>query len=305
MKKIMVLFMVTSLFLTSYGQMDKANISSIKNKFLDISYSSASPAQKLDIYLPDSYDKPLPVIVSIHGGAFMMGDKKDTQLNPMLEGLNRGYAVISVNYRLSDESKFPDLVLDVKAAIRWIKANSVKYDMNPDKIAVWGGSAGGYLASMIGTTSEVKDLEDLKMGNPGFSSGVQAVVDWFGPIDFLKMDDQFIQSGKGIASHNDKNSPESRLLGKKITEIPETVRKTNPAAYISVGDSPFLIQHGTDDNTVPAQQSENFYKDLVAVMGKDKVTLNLLQGAGHGGPAFSSKENLDLVFRFLDKYLKK
>jgi dipeptidyl aminopeptidase/acylaminoacyl peptidase len=119
------------------------------------------------------------------------------------------------------------------------------------------------------------------------------------------MDDQFIRSGKGAASHNDKDSPESKLLGKKITEIPESVRKTNPSRYISAGDSPFLIQHGTNDNTVPVEQSENFYKELVSVLGTEKVTLNLLEEAGHGGPAFSSKENLDLVFRFLDKYLKK
>ncbi|MBK7711187.1 MAG: alpha/beta hydrolase [Bacteroidales bacterium] len=305
MKKIIALYILISVFFTCYGQVDKASISSIKNKHPDIAYASGSPAQKLDIYLPDNYFQPLPVIVSIHGGAFMMGDKQDSQLDPMLEGLKRGYAVISVNYRLSDESKFPALVHDVKAAIRWIKANSARYNLNPGRIAVWGGSAGGYLASIIGTTSDIGVLEDLSMGNSGFSSGVQAVVDWFGPVDFLKMDDQFIESGKGRASHSDSDSPESRLMGKQITEIPESVRKTNPATYISAGDSSFFIQHGTDDNTVAVQQSENFYKDLVSVMGNERVTLMLLQGAGHGGPAFSSKENLDLIFTFLDRYLKK
>lgn len=287
-----------------FGSSELSGARNIKNQYLDISYSSESPAQKLDIYLPDNYTQPLPVIVSVHGGAFMMGDKQDGQLNPMLEGLKRGYAVISVNYRLSDESKFPALVLDVKAAVRWTKANSEKYNLNPDKIAIWGGSAGGYLASMIGTSAKVEELEDLRMDNPGFSSNVQAVVDWFGPINFLTMDEQFQKSGKGKADHNDTDSPESRLMGKKITEIPEAVKKANPETYISEDDPAFLIQHGTNDNLVPVQQSENFYKKLVSVMGTEKVTLNLLQGAGHGGPAFSSKENLDLVFRFLDKNLK-
>ena len=98
-----------------------ANTEHIKRKFLDIPYANLSPAQKLDIYLPDEGDGPFPVIVSIHGGAFMGCDKADLQVMPMLQGLKRGYAVVAVNYRLSWEAKFPALVQDVKAAIRWIR----------------------------------------------------------------------------------------------------------------------------------------------------------------------------------------
>jgi acetyl esterase/lipase len=106
------------------------------------------------------------VIMSIHGGAFMGCDKSDDQVMPMLAGLPRGYAVVAVNYRLSWEALFPALVYDVKAAVRWIRANTQPYHFDPEKIAAWGGSAGGYLSLMLGVSAGIPELEDLSMGNP-------------------------------------------------------------------------------------------------------------------------------------------
>jgi acetyl esterase/lipase len=254
--------------------------------------------------LPETGEGPFPVIVSIHGGAFKMGDKADIQVTPMLEGLKRGYAVVSINYRLSGEAIFPAQIQDVKAAIRWIKANAKKYNLNADKLAVWGGSAGGHLAAMAGTTGDVKELEDLSMGSETSSSRVHAVVDWFGPINFNTMDDQFKVSGKGRADHNNTNSPESELVGKKITEATDLVKRANPATYITKDDPPFFVEHGTADHLVPTEQSIEFSKALEKVLGKEKVTLQLLEGAGHGTPHFSTQENLNRVFNFLDKLLK-
>lgn len=305
MDKILIFLISALITLNSYSQSRQTDVSNIKNKYLDIPYATLSIAQKLDIYLPEKIDDALPVIVSVHGGAFMSGDKRDGQLKPMLEGLNRGYAVISINYRLSGESLFPANINDVKAAIRWIKANSKTYELNPNKIAVWGGSAGGNLVALAGTSGGVKELEDLSLGNESYSSEVHAVVDWFGPTDFLKMDEQLQQSGKGIPNHNEANSPESRLMGAKITLIPDEVQKANPETYITVDVPPFLIQHGTEDPLVPYQQSENFYFKLKKVLGEQKVTFDLLKGAGHGGSEFVAKENLDRIYDFLDRTLKK
>lgn len=279
------------------------DVSDIKNKVLDIPYANLSEAQKLDIYLPDQLYGSVPVIVSIHGGAFMMGDKRDGQIIPMLEGLKRGYAVVGVNYRMSGEAKFPANIHDIKAAIRWIRANAAKYHLNPDKIAVWGGSAGGNLSALAGTSGGVEELEDLALGNETFSSKVQAVVDWFGPTNFLKMDEQLRKTGNGIPDHSNADSPESKVLGAKITEIPRSVKKANPETYITGDDPAFLIQHGTKDGTVPTQQSEEFYDKLIKVLGAEKVTITLFQGEGHGGPQFEDPKNIDFVFRFLDKQL--
>lgn len=298
-----MLFLIVS-SLNGFSQPSKANTDHIKRKWLDIAYASISPAQKLDIYLPDEGDGPFPVIVSVHGGAFKFGDKADGQLTPMLEGLMRGYAVVSINYRMSGEALFPNNINDVKAAIRWIRANAKQYYFNPHKIAAWGGSAGGNLSSLAGTSGDVKTLDDLSLGNSNQSSRLQAVVDWFGPTDFLMMDPQLTETGNGKPDHNEANSPESLVLGKKITEIPEKVKEANPETYITRDDPPFLIEHGTNDHLVPTQQSINFAKKLETVLGKEKVTLVLLEGSKHGGPAFQTPENLKLVVAFLDAYLK-
>ena len=290
--------------LVCFAQPPAANTDHIKRKWLNISYATISPAQKLDIYLPDEGNGPFRVIISIHGGAFMFGDKADEQVNPMLKGLKHGYAVVSINYRLSGEALFPQNINDVKAAIRWVKANAATYKMNPDKIVVWGGSAGGNLSALAGTSADVKELEDLSLGNANQSSRVQAVVDWFGPTNFLLMDEQLKETGNGKPDHSDANSPESKLLGQKITAIPSKVQLANPETYISKDDPPFLIEHGTKDQLVPTQQSVNFAARLTTVLGKKKVTIHLLEGARHGGPEFETKENLELVFRFLNAVLK-
>jgi acetyl esterase/lipase len=278
----------------------------IKRKILDIPYADQSPTQKLDIYLPDDIAGSKPVIISIHGGAFMGCDKSDMQIMPMLEGLKRGYAVVAVNYRLSWEAKFPALVQDVKAAVRWIRANASHYEFNPQRVAAWGGSAGAYLASMLGTSAGTPELEDMSMGNPEQPCNVQTVVAWFGPTDFLKMDEQLAANGffpQQDQSHNGANSPESLLLGQKITDVPELVTRANPETYIRPGAPPFYLQHGTKDCIVPVQQSVNFAAKLSKTLGEDRVKLELIQDAEHADPRFESPENVNKVLEFLDKHL--
>ncbi len=283
----------------------KANTGNISRKWLDITYASKSPAQKLDIYLPESGDGPFPVILSIHGGAFKSGDKGDYQVVPMLEGVKRGYAVVSINYRLSGEAIAPAQINDVKAAVRWIRAKAKQYKFNPAKIAAWGGSAGGNLAALLGTSGEVKELEDLSQGNETQSSRVQAVVDWFGPTDFLKMDQQLKEGNvKNPQTHSIPNSPESELIGKNLVDAPDLVKKANPETYVTSDDPPFFIEHGRIDHLVPYQQSVTLAGKLESAIGKAKVILEILPENDHGGPGFTTPQNISKVFDFLDKYLK-
>ena len=293
------------IFLSASVLAQKPNTDAIERKWLDIPYAKASRAQKLDIYLPDTGNGPFPVIVSIHGGAFKGGDKADNQLTPMLEGLRRGYAVVSINYRLSSEAIFPAQIYDVKAAVRWIKANARLYKFNPDKIAAWGGSAGGHLSALLGTSGGVQELEDLTMGNPAKSSRIRAVVDWFGPTDFLKMDAQLKESKvKNPQVHSIPDSPESELIGKNLADAPDRVRIANPETYVTSDDPPFFIQHGAIDHLVPYQQSANLASKLESVIGKEKVTFELLENNDHGGPGFTTEQNINKVFTFLDQHLK-
>jgi acetyl esterase/lipase len=305
MKKTVAYLWAIMISLSSYAQMKNADISNIKNKYLDIPYATISDAQKLDIYLPDNGDGPFSVILSIHGGAYKFGDKRDGQLTPMLRGLGRGYAVVSIDYRLSGEAKWPAQINDCKAAVRWIRANSKKYKLNPDRIAAWGGSAGGHFSALLGTSGDVKELEDSTLGNPQQSSRMQAVVDWFGPTDFLNMDEQLRESGvENPMRHSVPGSPESELFGKNIVDAPELVKESDPDTYVSSDDPPFLIQHGLEDNLVPYQGSVLLAGKLGKALGYKKVSLELFPATRHGGEAFGTEENLNRVFTFLDEYLK-
>jgi acetyl esterase/lipase len=244
---------------------------------------------RLDLYLPEKAKGRLPVVVWIHGGAWMGGSKEGCPAVPFAA---KGYAVASVNYRLSQHAVFPAQIEDCKAAIRWLRANAGKYGLDPDHIGVWGASAGGHLVAMLGTTGSVKDLEG-KRGNLDQSSRVQCVVDWFGPSDLLSM-------GGG---HNNPNSPESRLIGGPVQENPEKARKASPVTYVSKDSAPFLIMHGDQDNTVPPGQSEVLAEALTKA--GVEVKLVVVEGNGHGGPGFGSPENRKRIEDFFAKHLGK
>jgi acetyl esterase/lipase len=285
-------------------EIPQANVDSVQRKWLDVAYASPSQAQQLDIYLPDQGDGPFPIILHIHGGGFAIGDKRDIHLVPYLRALQRGYAVVSVNYRLSDEAIFPAAVMDVKAALRWLRANRAAYHLDGNRIAACGGSAGGNLAALVAVTAHVAELEDKSQGNASYSCGVQAAVDMFGPTDFLKMDEQLVQNGLGPCDHHETQSPESRYLGAPIAQIPEKVAWANPMTFVHKDMPPLLIQHGRVDHLVPVQQSIIFVEKIKEVATADKVEFDILEGADHADRLFETEENMNRIFAFLDRHLK-
>lgn len=277
--------------------------SSVAPTHKDLAYADVSSAQKLDLYIPTSGNGPFPVVIMVHGGGFMFGDKADGGgLTGVDQLLAAGYVVASINYRLSGEANYPAQIHDAKAAVRFLRANAETYNLNPDKFGAWGASAGGNLVSLLGTTCGVAELEG-DLGNNDQSSCVQAVVDWFGPIDFLKMQEQLTEAGCS-ANTDDASSPESKLVGAAIQTVPEKVALTNPMNYITADDAPFLIENGTADCNIPPVQNKNLADALSAVIGADKVNYVSLEGAGHGGSQFETEENLKLVIEFLNEYLK-
>jgi acetyl esterase/lipase len=281
--------------------------SHIKRKWLDIPYADKSPAQKLDIYLPDEGEGPFPVLATIHGGAWMFGDKSEDMNLPFLEGLKHGYAVACINYRLSGEAHFPCQIHDCKTAIRYLRTNAPTYQLNGNRIGAWGESAGAHLAALLGTTAKVQTLDDpsMRKANTRFSCKVQAVVTWYGPNEsFLLMDEQLAASGAGNPDHSSEDSPESKLLGRKITDIPALVKFASPMTYIKQKVPPFLVQHGSKDSIVPVEQSVNFAAQIEKMAGADRVILDIIKGADHADPLFSTPENLRRVFDFFDLYLK-
>jgi acetyl esterase/lipase len=273
-------------------------------QYEDLSYASVSPAQKLDLYLPTG-NRPFPLILMVHGGGFMFGDKADPPSKCGIDDLlKHGFAVANVNYRLSGEAKAPAQIQDVKTAVRWLRAHAKEYTLNPEKFGAWGASAGANLVALLGTAIDVPTLEGAELGNPNQSSRVQAVVDWFGPTDFLQMDRQLIVLGFP-PSHDNPDSPESLLVDAPIQTRPDLVKAVNPIPYVTPEAAPFLIEHGTNDSTVPYLQSKILSDALVAAAGVERVTFVPLEGASHGGgPQFWSPENVARVLDFLDQHLK-
>lgn len=264
----------------------------------DIEYvSGGHERNKLDLYLPkqEGGEKQkvgrLPLIIWIHGGAWMAGNKKTC---PAIRFVQKGYAVASINYRLSQHATFPAQIEDCKAAVRWLRANAEKYNLDPNSFGAWGASAGGHLVALLGTAGDVNDFD--KGENLNFSSRVQAVCDYFGPTDFLKM-----AEFPGTMRHNDANSPESRLVGGAIAEKKEACRRASPITYVNKDDPPFLIVHGDADPLVPYNQSELLYEALCKAGVQAK--LHLVKGGGHGG--FKDPAIEKMVDEFFDTNLMK
>jgi len=269
----------------------------------DLEYGRAGEISlKLDLYLPKGAG-PHPLIVWIHGGGFMAGDKRQIFWTPLLRETERGYAVASVNYRLSGQATFPAPFQDVRAAIRWLRANAQKYAINAECIVVGGESAGGYLAALLGTAGAVAVFDTFPMTNSKQSSRVQGVVDFFGPTDFLQMDAGTPRSCEKPMVHDAVDSPESRLLGCNLQKCPEKAKIADPITYVSKDTPPFLILHGTADCLVAPSQSQLLYDALKAAGAR--ASLHLLPELSHGDRRFISGENEKLVNEFLDSVLKR
>lgn len=251
-------------------------------------------AHLMDLYIPAKAVKPMPVILWIHGGAWLMGNKEDT---PALFFMKSGYAVASINYRFSSAAIFPAQIEDAKAAVRWLRANADKYHLDPDRIAAFGNSAGGHLAALLGTTGDVKPLEG-NLGNANQSSKVQAVVDWCGPSDFISIEEQ--GDANNQLRPGDPKGPVAKLFGGLPSKKPELAASASPMTFVSNDDPPFLIMHGDHDNVVPIKQSSDFYEVLKAA--KVKVVYHVVKNGGHN---FFSPENLQIVENWLKLNLRK
>jgi acetyl esterase/lipase len=260
------------------------------DRIADLAYTTpGGRPQLLDLYLPQGVARPLPVIIWLHGGGWRLGDRR---LAPDLSRYfaSRGFAMASIDYRLSTEAIFPAQLHDVRAAIRWLRAHADKYGLDGRQIGLWGSSAGGHLAALAGLIGS-SVLEGEAVEHPDQPADVQAVVDGYGPVDFLQIDPHRDLAGPPSDDPEsiqlppskrsvDPDSFESLLIGAPIGERPDLVRAASPLTYARPGAPPFLILHGLSDTAVPAHQSELLYTALAA--HRNDVTLYLVAGLGHG-----------------------
>lgn len=266
----------------------------------DLTYAgNNNPRQMLDLYLPKKRrTELLPVAIYIHGGGWRGGsrDRGVQRLAPFVSTGN--YAGVSVGYRLSDEAQWPSQIHDCKAAIRWIRAHAEEYGLDPDRIGVFGTSAGAHLVSVLGTTGDVLAMEGKLGPHADQSSRVTCVADLYGPTNFLTMNRTAAPGAK--LDHDSPKSPESLLIGGPIQEHPAKVATANPITYISPDDPPFLIIHGTLDPLVAFNQSELLHQAMQ--LSDLDSTLVTVTGGGHG-KGFPAATN-ERVARFFDHHLR-
>jgi len=269
------------------------SVSSASQKILDVQYAKASDISlKLDLYLPDDSDKS-PLIVWIHGGAWRRGSKDSPSIEPLVE---KGYALASVDYRLSPVAPFPANIHDIKAAIRYLRAHAGKYGYDRERFTVSGSSAGGHLAALVGVSNGQDYLEGNLGDHLDQSSDIAAIVDFYGASNLTSILKQSTPHGLKV------RVPALELvLGSQPEDVVELARLASPVFHADASDPPLLLIHGDQDPQMPINQAHELhgvYKDLNL-----PVQFEVIHGGAHGGAAFFDEERLALIDWFLKKHL--
>lgn len=290
-----------------------------------LQYSDVSESDYLDLYVPDS-DQPMPLIVMVHGGGFVFNDSQSRQAQLMYRYFrDHGYACASINYRLAQEAAFPAGVEDVKSAIRFLRANAKEYGYDPDRFAIWGESAGGYLSVICGASNDEEFNGVPFIGEDEkntVSSKVQVILDYYGCMEFgtqaadykeLKIP-KIVQWASGLWLTNairdtDFDDVESYWLRKDTDTLSEEEKNYySPLYYIKENFTPenspnVLIWHGDADLSVPYLQSERLNDLLTKTIGADKVEFKLFHNMKHAADQLYSDENLSVLKDYLDAKL--
>lgn len=281
----------------------EASVCSQATAPVTLTYANGASHQ-LDLFRPSGLAGPFPTVIWIHGGGWRTGSRINDEQAKRL--VCRGYAVASIDYRLSDVATFPAQIHDVKAAIRYLRANAATLNLDGARFATFGSSAGGHLAALAATSAGVASLEDFSQGNATTSSAVQAGASWYGPTDLSLMDSQLQAQSCPVGSinHSRADSAESLFLGCQVGTVgcAATVDRANPATYVGANSPPMLLFHGTADCTVPRAQSD-VLKSAFDNARRCAIRRNVV-GAGHGGVEWVSAPPQDAVANFFDAVLK-
>ncbi|WP_298869376.1 alpha/beta hydrolase [uncultured Gimesia sp.] len=262
-------------------------------RITDIEYAAVDNHRLLlDLYIPEAQTNP-QLLVWVHGGAWRAGSKSNMPLIPLV---NQGYAVASVEYRLSPVAKFPAQIHDIKAAIRFLRGSASKYGYHADKIGILGSSAGGHLVALMGVTNHHRELEGDLGEFDQESSAVDAIVDYYGPTNFMTILNQSTPHGLSV-----RVPALQLLLGTRPEENTALAKLASPVFHVDARDPPLLMIHGDQDPQVPINQSH----ELHGAYKKQNldVTFEVIHGGAHGGPEFFDEKRIKLVELFLRKHL--
>jgi acetyl esterase/lipase len=246
---------------------------------------------QLNMARPKTGDGPFPCVVCIHGGGFRAGSREGYN-GLIIKLAQKGYVAVTVSYRLAPKYPFPAAIHDTKAAVRWVRADAAKYKIDPERIGVTGGSAGGHLAQFLGVTGDVKEFEG-DGGNPTQSSKVKCVVNVYGPSDFTK------SYGKSV----DAAEVLPLFLGGNLETARQKHLYASPLYWVTPNAAPTLCIHGTEDKYVAHEQAV-WIVDKLKASGVEAELLTL-EGAGHGFKGKDAETAEAALITFFDKKLKK
>ena len=286
--------------------------------YLNVKYSDTSDSNYLHLFVPDSQEK-LPLFIMVHGGGFFYNDLDSRQAALFYQKVReRGYAVATINYRLGQEAKYPAAINDVKAAVRFLRANADRYGLDAEHFAIAGESAGGYLACMAAVTGDDEFCEEKFIGEEALdepvSGKLQAVVDFYGCMEFFTFDEEFkelrvprlvrrIANGwlSKVTKGTGAESVEEVWIGKNLNEMSESEKETYTVPYYAKKnlnpdrDLKVVILHGDADITVPYLQSEHFANLTKELMGEQKVVYRLFHNYGHAVDGFYTDDTIDWI----------
>ena len=267
----------------------------------DLPYANGDARQAIDLYLTDA-PGPNPLLIWIHGGGWR-GGSKDRVVSHFLDFRERGYSVASIGYRLSD-SPWPTTVSDVKAAVRFLRARSERYAIDPDRFVAIGSSAGGHLVSMLGVSAGVELFSDDSLGHADVSDEVHAVVNFFGPTDLDEMDNDARVNGcpENALCHDCAGSPETRLIDCRPSQCTDLADQASPVHYVDGTEPPFMTFHGQEDCTVPTPQGRRLHDALVAA-GDDSILVEV-PAVGHNVDGCLRGENLLRMQAFIESVIR-
>lgn len=284
----------------------EAETAYIKQQWHDIAYMDGE-RHTLDVYLPNEGQGPFPVIVDIYGGGLIFGDKSSHKLEPALRLLDKGYAVVSVDYSLIHQKDFPFQIYEIKAALRFLRAHADEYQLDMNRVALMGESSGAHLSVMTGVTASVDALQNPFMGdNNNQPETVNAIIAMYGPYEFDQFVDQFNESGvtPKYAETGTDESFEGQMFNQQAPkDVPQRVKMYSPKMYFNAEMPPILAFAGTADAVVPYQQTVNMINGAREFVSEDKAVLHLVEGTGHGPADYMSPEFTDEKAAFLAKWI--
>lgn len=260
----------------------RIDVTQFPSAFLDIAYGRESENQKMDLFLPEG-PGPFPVIVIIHGGAWKYGSRRSHRLQGMFKAVSQGYAVASIDYRFSNESKWPAQMIDGKKAIAFLRKFGKKYGLDTEYIICWGNSVGAYIANMMGAANDMKEYPDSK---------IQGIISWYGISDIYEC---VKQNRKKQDLHIDE------VMGYVVSDYPKIQSASaSVIEYINKDYPHILIQAGTGDNIVPCEQSVALYETVNFMCGEGRAQIDIFEDAGHGDPIFKEDANINRCLDFAD-----